>query len=412
MAMRRRDFLGLSAGASLLALGGSAWAADADATPKRLVIVLLRGAVDGLNVVVPYGEEAYYAARPTIAIGRPGTENGALALDEHFGLHPALSGLLPLWQAKQLALVHAAGSPDPTRSHFDAQLFIENGTPGRRATADGWMNRLLAALPNPPHAARGPTEALAVGPILPQILKGHMAVANLPLGPAAATPLAIDKPEVANAFDRLYGGKDALGQAYRQGRMARAELIAGLPAPPEPADNGGSPANGFPAQAERLAGLLAHNRKIRLAVVSLGGWDTHVRQGNHAGQLADRLRPLGNGLAALAKGLGPEWQDTAVIVLSEFGRAVHENGDGGTDHGHGNVVWVLGGAVQGGRIYGDWPGLAPAALYESRDLAVTTDFRTVLASVIGPHLHLSDRALSNIFPGFAPPHSDLDRIIG
>jgi uncharacterized protein (DUF1501 family) len=157
---------------------------------------------------------------------------------------------------------------------------------------------------------------------------------------------------------------------------------------------------------------MAHNRKIRLAVVSLGGWDTHVRQGNHAGQLADRLRPLGDGLAALAKGLGPEWQDTVVVVLSEFGRTVRENGDGGTDHGHGNVVWVLGGAVQGGRIYGDWPGLAPAALYESRDLAVTTDFRAVLASVIGPHLRLSNRALSNIFPGFTPPHSDLDRLIG
>jgi uncharacterized protein (DUF1501 family) len=408
MAMRRRDFLGLSAGASLLALGGSGWAA-ADAASKRLVIVLLRGAVDGLNVVVPYGEEAYYTARPTIAIARPGAKNGALPLDEHFGLHPALSGLLPLWQAKQLAFVHAAGSPDPTRSHFDAQLFIENGTPGRRATADGWMNRLLAALPGP---SRSPTEALAIGPTLPQILKGQMPVANLLLGPAAATPLAIDKPEMANAFDRLYGGKDALGQAYRQGRIARAELIAGLLAPPEPADNGASPPNGFPAQAERLAGLMAHNRKIRLAVVSLGGWDTHVRQGNHAGQLAERLRPLGDGLAALAKGLGPEWRDTAVIVLSEFGRTVRENGDGGTDHGHGNVVWVLGGAVQGGRIYGDWPGLAPAALYESRDLAVTTDFRAVLAAVTGPHLRLSGRLLSNIFPGFAPPHSDLDRIIG
>jgi uncharacterized protein (DUF1501 family) len=408
MAVRRRDFLGLSAGASLLALGGTAWATSTDAGPKRLVIVLLRGAVDGLNVVVPYGEEAYYTARPTIAIARPGAENGALPLDERFGLHPALSGLLPLWQAKQMAFVHAAGSPDPTRSHFDAQLFIENGTPGRRGTADGWMNRLLAALPG---LSRSPTEALAIGPTLPQILQGHMPVANLPLGPAAATPLAIDKPEVANAFDRLYGGKDAIGQAYRQGRMARAELIAGLPAPPEPADNGASPPNGFPAQAERLAGLMAHNRKIRLAVVSLGGWDTHVRQGNHAGQLADRLRPLGDGLAALAKGLGQEWQDTVVVVLSEFGRTVRENGDGGTDHGHGNVVWVLGSAVQGGRIYGDWPGLAPAALYESRDLAVTTDFRTVLASVIGPHLRLSDRALSNIFPGFAPPHSDLDRII-
>jgi uncharacterized protein (DUF1501 family) len=408
MAMRRRDFLRYSAGVSLLSLCGGAWAASTDTAPKRLVIVLLRGAVDGLSVVVPHGEEAYYAARPTIAIAKPGAEDGALALDEHFGLHPALAGLSPLWQAKQLAFVHAAGSPDPTRSHFDAQLFIENGTPGRRATADGWMNRLLASLPN---ASHGPTDAVAIGPTLPQIVKGRMPVANLPLGPAAATPLAIDKPEVASAFDRLYAGKDAIGQAYRQGRMARAELIAGLPAPPEPADNGAAQPNGFPAVAARLAGLLAHDRKIHLAVVSLGGWDTHVRQGNHAGQLAERLRPLGDGLAAFAKGLGQDWQDTAVIVLSEFGRTVHENGDAGTDHGHGNVVWVLGGAVQGGKVYGDWPGLAPAALYEGRDLAVTTDFRTVLAAVAARHLRIPDRALGNIFPGFDPPHSDLDRII-
>jgi uncharacterized protein (DUF1501 family) len=408
MAMRRRDFLRYSAGVSLLSSCGGAWAASTDTAPKRLVIVLLRGAVDGLSVVVPHGEEAYYAARPTIAIAKPGAEDGALALDEHFGLHPALAGLSPLWQAKQLAFVHAAGSPDPTRSHFDAQLFIENGTPGRRATADGWMNRLLASLPN---ASHGPTDAVAIGPTLPQIVKGRMPVANLPLGPAAATPLAIDKPEVASAFDRLYAGKDAIGQAYRQGRMARAELIAGLPAPPEPADNGAAQPNGFPAVAARLAGLLAHDRKIHLAVVSLGGWDTHVRQGNHAGQLAERLRPLGDGLAAFAKGLGQDWQDTAVIVLSEFGRTVHENGDAGTDHGHGNVVWVLGGAVQGGKVYGDWPGLAPAALYEGRDLAVTTDFRTVLAAVAARHLRIPDRALGNIFPGFDPPHSDLDRII-
>ena len=406
--MRRRDFLGLSAGASLLVLGRGVPTASADAAPKRLVIVLLRGAADGLSVVVPHGEEAYYAARPTIAIAKPGAEDGALALDEHFGLHPALAGLLPLWQEKQLAFVHAAGSPDPTRSHFDAQLFIENGTPGRRGTADGWMNRLLASLPN---ASHGPTDAIAIGPTLPQIVKGRMPVANLPLGPAAATPLAIDKPEVASAFDRLYAGKDAIGQAYRQGRMARAELIAGLPTPPEPADNGAPPANGFPAVAARLAGLLSHDRKIRLAVVSLGGWDTHVRQGNHAGQLAERLRPLGNGLAAFAKGLGQDWRDTAVVVLSEFGRTVHENGDAGTDHGHGNVVWVLGGAVQGGRVYGEWPGLAPAALYEGRDLAVTTDFRTVLAAVTARHLRIPDRALSAIFPGFAPPRSDIDQII-
>ena len=406
--MHRRDFLGVSAGASLAALSGSAWAVSADGAPKRLVVVLLRGAVDGLNVVVPHGDDAYYAARPTIAIAKPGAAEGALALDEHFGLHPALAALMPLWQDKQLAFVHAAGSPDPTRSHFDAQLFIENGTPGRRATADGWMNRLLAATPG---LSSDPTEAVAVGPILPQILKGRMPVANLPLGPAAATPLAIDKPEIASAFDRLYAGKDAIGQAYRQGRKARAELIAGLPAPPDPADGGAPAPNGFPAVAARLAGLMAHNRKIRLALVSLGGWDTHVRQGSHAGQLAERLRPLGDGLAAFAKALGADWRDTAVVVLSEFGRTVRENGDGGTDHGHGNVIWVLGGAVQGGRVYGEWPGLGSDALYESRDLAVTTDFRAVLAPVVARHLRLPDRALATIFPGFSPPHSDLDRLI-
>src|SRR6266513_982378 len=182
--MHRRDFLSFSAGASLAALSGSAWAVSADGAPKRLVVVLLRGAVDGLNVVVPHGDEAYYAARPTIAIAKPGAAEGALPLDEHFGLHPALAALLPLWQEKQLAFIHATGSPDPTRSHFDAQLFIENGTPGRRVTADGWMNRLLAALPGTANGVAGPTAAVAIGPTLPQILKGRRPVANLPIGPA------------------------------------------------------------------------------------------------------------------------------------------------------------------------------------------------------------------------------------
>ncbi len=181
--MQRRDFLGLAAGAGLLPLGASAWAAAAPGASKRLVVVMLRGAVDGLNVVVPYGEEAYYAARPTIAIPKPGAEDGGIALDDHFALHPALAGLTPLWQAKQLAFVHAAGSPDPTRSHFDAQLFIENGTPGKHATTEGWMNRLLAALPDP----LSPTSALAVGPTLPQILRGRLAMANKSPTPSTAS---------------------------------------------------------------------------------------------------------------------------------------------------------------------------------------------------------------------------------
>jgi uncharacterized protein (DUF1501 family) len=405
--MQRRDFLVLSTGAALWPLGAGASTGGAG-VPKRLVVILLRGAVDGLNVVVPYGEEAYYAARPTIAITKPGAAEGAaLALDERFALHPALAALVPLWEGKQLAFVHAAGSPDPSRSHFDAQLFIENGTPGRRGTADGWMNRLLAALPGP----HTPTAALAVGPILPQILKGRMAVANLPLGPAAGNPLAVDRPEVADAFDRLYSGNDPIGRAWRQGRAARVELIAGLPPAPDAAGNAAPPPNGFPVQAQRLAGLLQRNHNIRLVAASLGGWDTHVRQGHHSGQLADRLRPLGDGLAAFAQGLGRDWDNTVVVVLSEFGRTVRENGDGGTDHGHGNVIWVLGGAVHGGRVYGEWPGLGADTLYEGRDLAVTTDFRTVLAAVLGRHLRLSDRALAQLFSGFTPPRTDIDRII-
>jgi uncharacterized protein (DUF1501 family) len=406
--MNRRNFLVLSTAASVAPL--ALWRSDAAAEggSTRLVVILLRGAVDGLNVVVPYGEPAYYAARPTIAIPKPGAAEGAaLALDEHFALHPALAGVMPLWQANQLAFVHAAGSPDPTRSHFDAQLFIENGTPGRRVTEDGWINRLVAALPGP----HGPADALAIGPTLPFILKGKAAAANLPLGPAANRKLAIDRPEVAAAFDRVYAGDDPVGRAYRQGRAARTELTASMNPEQQMADGGAPPANDFPVQATRLAGLLSKDRRIRIAFAALGGWDTHVRQGGHTGQLANRLRPLGDGLAALAQGLGPDWADTVVVVLSEFGRTAHENGDAGTDHGHGNVIWVMGGPVRGGKVYGEWPGLAPAALYEGRDLAVTTDYRNVLAAVIARHMRLPDRALAEVFPGLPPARSEVDRII-
>jgi uncharacterized protein (DUF1501 family) len=404
--LNRRDFLGLTAAGASFAIAGPGWA-GAPTAPKRLVVVMLRGAIDGLNVVIPYGEDAYYEARPTIAVPRPGAEDGALALDEHFALHPALAGAMPLWRDKQLAFVHAAGSPDPTRSHFDAQLFVENGTPGRHGTPDGWMNRLLAALPD----QRGPTDAIAIGPVLPQILRGKLAVSNLPLGPAASKPIAVDKPELAAMFDKLYAGNDPLGRAWRQGRAARAELVAGLPQDEPAPENGAAPANTFPAQAARLAHLLTHDPRIRLVFVGLGGWDTHVRQGNHKGQLADRLRPLGDGLAALAQGLGPQWNDTVVVVLSEFGRTVRENGDGGTDHGHGNVIWLAGGKVKGGRVYGEWPGLGTPQLYESRDLAVTTDYRALLAAVTARHLGLRDRALTQLFPGFSPRRSDLDQLL-
>lgn len=405
--MNRRDFLWFTTAPVLMPVSSRAWALTAEDAPKRLIVILLRGAVDGLNVIVPYAERAYYDARQTIAIGRPGTDGGALPLDGHFGLHPALIGLLPLWTAKKLAFVHAAGSADPTRSHFDAQLFIENGTPGRKSTPDGWMNRLLAELPAP----HGPTDALSIGATLPQILKGKLPVANLPLGPQASRAMPLDHAETSRAFDRLYATDDAISEAYREGRAARAELIGDLPSESQLADNGAPPPNGFPAQAARLAYLLVKDRRIRLAFADLGGWDTHVNQGSQKGQLARHLGLLGDGIAGLAKGLGKDFDDTVVIVLSEFGRTVRENGNGGTDHGHGNAIWVIGGRVRGGQIYGDWPGLAAKQLYQARDLAVTTDFRLVLAAVLERHLNLGAEQLDRIFPDLPPNRSSIERIL-
>jgi uncharacterized protein (DUF1501 family) len=406
--MRRRDLFGLAGGAAMAPLLGPVWTARADTPqPQRLVVVMLRGAVDGLNVVVPYGDAAYYDARPTIAIQKPGADNGALQLDGRFALHPALASLMPLWNDKKLAFIHAAGSPDPTRSHFDAQQFIENGTPGRPTTPDGWMNRVLAELPGP----RTPTDALSVGPTLPYILKGSAAVANLPLGPKASQPMAIDKPEVASAFDKLYAGNDRQSEAYRQGREARTQLVADMSAEQQVADNGAPPADTFPAVADRLARLMVQDGHIRIAFASLGGWDTHVAQGNHAGQLANRLKPLGDGLAALAQGLGPVWNDTVVAVISEFGRTFHENGNRGTDHGHGNAMWVLGGPVKGGKVYGDWPGVAAAQLYQGRDLAVTTDYRHPLTMILERHLRLNDAAMAKIFPGMPAPHGNFAQML-
>ena len=404
----RRSIVKVAAGAALLPFGKGAWAATAERGPQRLIVILLRGAVDGLSVIVPYADPAYYQARPTIAIAPPGSRDGALALEPRFGLHPALASLMPLWRAGGLAFIHATGSRDPNRSHFEAQRYIENGTPGCSTTADGWMNRLLQALPGP----HGPTEAISIGPTLPRILNGKAPVANLPLGPDAARPLAIDRSEFVAAFDRLYAVNDALGEAYREGRSARAELIGDLEREQRSPDAGAPSAAGFPGQAMQLARLIVGDARIRLAFVALGGWDTHVGQGGSSGLLANRLRPLGEGLAELARGLAPIWHDTVIVALSEFGRTVHENADHGTDHGHGNVIWVAGGAVWGGQIYGEWPGLTPEQLYQRRDLAITTDFRAALGVILRRHLRLADRQLDAVFPGAPAADTKLMQLFG
>jgi len=398
------------AGSGILCGRPYAWAArdpEVGGSRKRLIVIFLRGAVDGLSMVVPYGDPRYYGARPTIALPRPGSEGGVLALDGHFGLHPALASLLPLWRDGTLAFVHACGSPDPSRSHFDAQDYMESGTPGIKTTPDGWMNRLLALLPG----ARTATAAVSVGPTVPRILSGRRPVTNLSLGPRAAHPLPLDRPRVASAFDRLYQGTDPLSQAYRQGRAAHQHFAAELTDEMQAADNGAPSPVGFGNEATQLARLLVRDTTIRLVFLALSGWDTHVNQGVSDGYLANHLRPLGEGIKNLVDGLGAAYADTVIVLVSEFGRTVRENGNAGTDHGHGNVLWVLGGNIRGRAVYGRWPGLADAALYQERDLAVTTDFREVIAVILRSHLGLDPRQVEAVFPHAPTPAESLQRLV-
>ena len=421
--MQRRQLLQMAAAAGLAwtAVGRTAFAATAapggQFLPgnKRLVVVFLRGAVDGLSVVVPYSEGAYYRQRSSIALARPGQDGGVLDLDGHFGLNPNLAPLMPLWQSGKLAFVHASGSPDPTRSHFDAQDYMESGTPGRKGTPDGWLNRLLGA--EPPAAVQagahaGVTRGISVGATLPRIWAGPNPVANIANGARATKPTLLDRPQVSKAFDSLYSGDDAMSKAYRESQQSRAEVNEAMsPAAHEQrvADNGAPLPNGFPDDAGRLAQLMRRDPNVQLAFLALGGWDTHVNQGGARGQLANRLQPLGQGLAELATRLGPTFDDTTILVISEFGRTARQNGTGGTDHGHGNVMWALGGNIAGGKVYGRWPGIDPSALNEGRDLAVTTDFRQVLAGVCMRNLGLPDSKLASVFPGFDAAPLDIAR---
>lgn len=404
--MERRQFLNAFAASAglLLPLGPHAWAAtlapgSAAPTAKKLIVVMLRGAVDGMNVVAPVADAEYARLRPNIALAKPGEEDGALNLDGYFGLHPALAPLLPLWEQKKLAFVHASGSPDASRSHFDAQDYMESGTPGVKGTQDGWMNRLLGALPG----ETTPTRALSIGPLMPRILAGAMPATNLANGAAGTRATPLDRPAASRAFDRLYAGHERYGKVYTEGRMAHQEVMnaasGGMMSEMQAADNGAPLPNGFPDDAGRLATLMRNKPDIQLAFIALGGWDTHANQGAGKGQLANRLQPLGQGLATLAQRLGPMFDDTVIVVMSEFGRTARENGNRGTDHGHGNAMWLLGGKLQGGKVAGEWRGLGEAQLNEGRDLPVTTDFRQVLAHVAERHLRLDSGALARAFPG-------------
>jgi len=368
-------------------------AQEPGARTKRLIVIFQRGAADGLNIVVPHAEPSYYAMRPSINIPR----NSMFDLDGFFGLHPSLSALQPIWKQKHLAIVHAAGSPDPTRSHFDAQDFMESGTPGLKATEDGWLNRSLRSLSQP----ECPFRAVSMGPALPRILSGPepaLAMNNInEFGVGGRNPKA---SPMENSFEAMYAGSvDAVLHGSAQETFDAVKMLKSAnPAQYSPAPGAEYPRGRFGDGLKQLAQLIKANLGVQVAFADIGGWDHHVNEGSTEGQIANVLRDFSQSLTAFWTDLCDLAEDTVVVTMSEFGRTVRENGSRGTDHGHANVMFVFGGPIRGGKVYGRWPGLDVSQLYEGRDLAVTTDFRTVLGEAV--YRHLGNRNLDQVFPDF------------
>jgi uncharacterized protein (DUF1501 family) len=409
MMSTRRIFIRNSAlamvgiGAAPLWLERALYAADAPSPRKKvLVAIFQRGAADGLNIVVPHAEKRYYEMRPTIAVPPPSQspdrrEDAAIDLDGFFGLHPSLAPLQPIWDHGQLAIVHAVGSPDPTRSHFDAQDFMESGTPGRKSTADGWMNRSL------PHAEgrMSPVRAVALGPVLPRALRGP----NPAVAVQSLAGFQVRDRAAARAFEDLYTvSPDPVLRATGRETFEAVSLLQSIQKQPyEPAGGALYPSGRFGGSLRQIAQLIKADVGLEMAFADVGGWDHHVNEvGQRAsqGQLATRLSELGQSLAAFRQDLGYRMGDVAVVTMSEFGRTARENGDRGTDHGHANCMFVMGGGVRGRKVYGDWPGLEQEQLYEGRDLSLTTDFRDVLGELV--KVQLGNRDPGKVFPDYMP----------
>ncbi len=398
--LNRRLFLKSSALAMFGVGAAPHWLARAaegvESRKKILVAIFQRGAADGLNVVVPYGDPNYYALRPNIAIPK----SDVIELDGFFGLHPAMRALKPVFDAKHLAIVEATGSPDPTRSHFDAQDYMESGTPGRKATLDGWLNRAIPAEKGP----ISPVRAVSLGPNLSRTLRGPnpaIAVSNL-------NEFQIRDTQASNTFEGMYEGTlDKVLKSTGRETFDAVKILQSVQKQTyTPAGDAKYPNGRFGQSMLQIARLIKANVGVEVAFADVGGWDTHI---NEAGQLTRLLGEFGNGLGAFYQDLGDRMQDVVVVTMSEFGRTAKENGNRGTDHGHANCMFVMGGDVIGGKVYGKWPGLEKEQLYEGRDLNITTDFREVLGGLVTRHL--GARNLAKVFPNFDAPKSML-RIVG
>ncbi len=398
----RRAFL-RNSGVAMFGIGASPiWleramaASNAGGRKKVLVAIFQRGAADGLNIVVPHGEKAYYAGRPGIAIPKPdGKETSAIDLDGFFGLNPNLKALKPIFDEKKLAMVHACGSPDPTRSHFDAQDYMESGTPGLKATRDGWMNR---AVPNA--AEQSPIRAVSLGPVLSRTLRG----ANSAVALNNVRDFQVkDKMASEDYMSRYAASVDTQLKGTGKETFEAIRLLETLrKAEYQPGNGASYPGGRLGTSLKQIAQMIKADAGLEVAFADLGGWDHHVNEvGQTAlvGPLANLLTEFGDSLAAFYRDLGTRMEDVMVVTMSEFGRTARENGNRGTDHGHANVMFAMGGNLQGGKVYGEWPGLEREQLYEQRDLDVTTDFRDVLGGVVKRHLGQPD--LARVFPGFA-----------
>jgi len=412
MGITRRGFMkdgalalvGTSTIPSFLTRSVMAEMTTAAANKKKLVVLFQRGAADGLNIVVPYREKNYYSMRPSIAI----QQNEVLDLDGFFGLHPAMAAFKPLYDQGHLAIIHAAGSPDMTRSHFDAQDYMESGTPGVKVTQDGWLNRALQAetLAGKPSAFR----AVALGTEVPRTLQGKLpAIAVNNLADFSVAGRGPQTSPISNAFQAMYDeSSDAVLHGTGQETFEAVKMLkAADPSKYQPAAGVEYPKSQFANSLKQVAQLLKANLGVEAAFSDIGGWDTHQNQGNANGQLANRLKEFSEAISAFWKDMGQEAENVTLVTMSEFGRTARQNGTGGTDHGHANVMFVLGGQVKGGKVYGRWPGLSNEQLNEGRDLAVTTDFRQVLGEAA--YKTLGSKNLELVFPGSrVSPHEFLD----
>ena len=402
----RRIFLRNSAlvmvgvGTAPLWLKRALYAKDAPEPRKKILVAIFqRGAADGLNVVVPHGEKAYYSLRPTIAVPRPapGNADAAVDLDGFFGLHPSLAPLKPLFDRQHLAIVDAAGSPDPTRSHFDAQDYMESGTPGLKATHDGWMNRALLKA----EGKVSPVRAVSLSPTLARAMAGrNPAISLQTLG-----GFQVRDAMAAKQFQDMYqNAADPMLRAAGQKTFEAVEMLQTVQKQPyTPAGGADYPRGRFGNSLRQIAQLIKADVGVEMAFADIGGWDHHVNElGPRAseGQLANLLREYGQALAAFWTDMGDRMEDVALVTMSEFGRTAHENGNRGTDHGHANCMFAMGGGVKGGKVYGKWPGLEREQLYEGRDLALTTDFRDVLGELVAKHM--GNATLDGVFPGYSP----------